>query len=249
MAVSDTRSTTARAEIYRFLAFAFSDPAPGAAVGLQHQWPIAEAGWHSLGLPNAGHGCASIAGLSEADLKRAHVACFGLAMSKQCPPYEAEYGQAHIFEKTQTLADITGFYRAFGLELAEGARDRPDHLAFELEFMEFLCQKQAFAERMGHPPERIALCRNAQRAFLDEHPGRWAFSLAQRIIQKSSTGVYAGFAGLLEDFLGHELAAMGLTRHVDPFLNEGDQGRIDDGACAACPGPAGTGPVDERVMT
>lgn len=249
MAVSDIRSTTARAEIYRFLALAFSDSAPGAADGLQRQWPITEAGCQCLGLAGPGHGGAPVAGLSEADLKRAHAASFGLAMSKQCPPYETEYGQAHIFEKTQTLADIAGFYRAFGLELAKGARDRPDHLAFELEFMEFLCLKQAFAERMGHPPEQIDLCRNAQRAFLDAHLGCWAFSLAERIIKKSPTGVYAGLAGLLEEFLSHELAAMGLARHADPFLNEGDKDRIDDGACAACPGLAGTGPAEERVMT
>lgn len=249
MAVSDIRSTTARAEIYRFLALAFADPAPGAADRLRHQGPIAEAAWQCLGLSDAGEGFAPLAGLSEAGLKRAHAAAFGLGMSKHCPPYESEYGQAHIFEKTQTLADITGFYRAFGLELAEGARDRPDHLAFELEFMEFLCQKQAFAERMGHKPEQIDLCRDAQRAFLDAHLGCWAFSLAERIIGKSPTGVFAGLARLLEAFLSHELAVLGLARHADPFLNEGDRDRIDDGACAACPGLAGTGPVEERVMT
>lgn len=249
MDTSGIQSATARAEIYRFLALAFADPVPGAAARLQRQWPIAEAGLHSLGMSGAEHGCATAVRLSEADLKRAHVACFGHAVSKDCPPYEAEYGQAHIFEKTQTLADVTGFYRAFGLALADSARDRPDHLAFELEFMEFLCQKQAFAAKQGHPSERIALCHDAQRAFLDEHLGRWAFGFAHRVIAKSPTGIHAAVAGLLDAFLSHELAAMGITRHADPFLNEGDKDRIDDGACAACPGLAGTGAADERRVT
>ena len=248
MAHSGARSATARAEIYRFLALAFADPVPGAAARLQQQWPIAEAGLHELGLSGAERGCATAAGLCDDDLKRAHVACFGHAVSKDCPPYEAEYGQAHIFEKTQTLADVTGSYRAFGLDLAPEARDRPDHLAFELEFMEFLCQKQAFAESRGHPPERVALCRDAQRTFLDGHLGRWAFGFANRVVARSPTGIYPAVAALLDDFLAHELAAMGITRHADPFLNEGDKDRIDDGACAACAGLADPGAVDERGM-
>lgn len=115
--------------------------------------------------------------------------------------------------------------------------------------MEFLCQKQAFAERWEHPPERAAICRKAQRAFLDGHLGRWAFSFAHRLIARSPAGFYAAFAGLLDMFLAHELAAMEISRHADPFLNEGDDGRIDDGACAACPGLAETGAVDEGMMT
>jgi len=245
MTASDTRSATARAEVYRFLALAFTDPAAGGAVCLQQQWPIAEAALSMLGLPD--RGC-DLAGLSDAALRQAYVACFGHALSKECPPYEAEYGQAHIFEKTQTLADVAGFYKAFGLQTSETVKDRPDHLAIELEFMEFLCQKQAFAERQGHPPERAALCRDAQRAFLDGHLGRWAFSFVHHLIRKSPAGLFAGFAGLLEVFLAQELGVMEIARHADPFLNEGDVDRVEDSACGACPVAAAIAPLQQGAQ-
>src|SRR3990172_1751697 len=41
------------------------------------------------------------------------------------PPYETEYGMAHVFMKVQTMADVAGFYRGFGLAPAEDARGRP----------------------------------------------------------------------------------------------------------------------------
>src|SRR3990172_4946219 len=120
MTGSDTLLLTARAEIYRCLSLAFADPQAGIAKRLTCQWPVTVAALEALGI--ASREAAGVAGdlaggaLSDAALEIAHAACFGHAVSKDCPPYEAEYGQAHIFEKTQTLADISGFYRAFGLE-------------------------------------------------------------------------------------------------------------------------------------
>ncbi|MGE0653165.1 MAG: molecular chaperone [Alphaproteobacteria bacterium] len=245
MSASHVRSATARAEVYRFLALAFADPTDGSAARLRQQWPITEAALTALGLPDR---VDDAVGLSDAALGQTHLACFGHALSKECPPYEAEYGQAHIFEKTQTLADISGFYKAFGLQLSGAVRDRPDHLAFELEFMEFLCQQQAFGERQGHPPERVVLCRDAQRTFLDAHLGRWAFSFAHHLIRKSPTGIYAAFARLLEGFLEHELDAMGIARRADPFLNEADVDQVENSACGACPVATGTAPLQQGVQ-
>lgn len=231
------RSASARAEIYRFLALAFADPAPGAVAGLRAQWQLAEAGL-SEGGAVADQVGAALATLDNETLKRAHLSVFGHAISKDCPPYGSEYGQAHIFEKTQTLADVAGFYRAFGLTLADGMHDRPDHIAFELEFMEFLCLKQALAERRDHGDERIAFCRKAQASFLEAHLGFWAFSFAHRLQQRPNPGPLAAFAALLDRFLAQEMAAAGIARHADPFVNEGTLDRVEDGGCGDCRGMA-----------
>jgi len=233
------RQAAARAQVYRLLALAFADPSPGAGAALARQWPLTEAALKALKLAGATGEGAAIARADDDGLRHAHLAAFGHAISKECPPYGAEYGQAHIFEKAQTLADVAGFYRAFGLDLTESVHDRPDHLAIELEFMEFLCLKQALAEQRGDDPERLALCRDAQRAFLGDHLGFWAFSFAHRLTRKSASGPLAASVRLMELFLTQEMAAMGLETYGDPVVNEGTVDQPDDGACGACPVDAG----------
>ncbi|MCB1364051.1 MAG: molecular chaperone TorD family protein [Rhodobacteraceae bacterium] len=142
-AATDGRPAAARAALYRYLSLAFGDPCAGTVDALARQWPLTEAALRALGLST--DQAAAAAGVDGDALRRAHLSVFGHAMSKDCPAYGGEYGQAHIFEKTQTLADVAGFYRAFGLALAEDAHERPDHIALEMEFMEFLCLKQAWA--------------------------------------------------------------------------------------------------------
>lgn len=245
-AVPDPRATVARAAVYRYLALAFSDPLDGVADALARQWPLAETALGTLGLAADAAACAAVGVADDGALRRAHLAVFGHAVSKDCPPYGSEYGQAHIFEKTQTLADVAGFYRAFGLALAEGMHDRPDHIALELEFMEFLCLKQALAETTGHAPERVAVCARAQRAFLGDHLGFWAFSFARRLRQRPEPGPFAAWAGLLEAFLAQELSAADIPRHADPFVNEGSVDRVEDSACGACLADAIGEPVERR---
>jgi len=227
------RSAAARAEIYRFLALVFSDPCPGKLAMLERDWPATEAALARLGL--GGADCAGFLALDDAGLRRAHLAIFGHAISKDCPPYGAEYGQAHIFEKTQTLADVAGFYRAFGLDVSGDVRDRPDHLALELEFMESLCLKQTLAEGQTGNPDKQSLCRDAERAFLQDHLGVWVFSFAHRLTTRAAKGPFAECARLLERFLDQELTAMGIARRADPFVNEGSVDRVEGNACNACP--------------
>src|SRR5262245_6292753 len=52
-----------------------------------------------------------------ADLRAEYDRVFGFVIPKECPPYETEYHPpAQSFLRSQQLADIAGFYRAFGLD-------------------------------------------------------------------------------------------------------------------------------------
>src|SRR5262249_3835122 len=71
---------------------------------------------------------------------------FGLVLARECPPYETEYhSSAEPFFRSQQLADIAGFYRAFGLETSQAEPERLDHLALELEFLAVLLLKKRLA--------------------------------------------------------------------------------------------------------
>lgn len=133
-------------------------------------------------------------------LRAEHRRIFGHTISKDCPPYETEYGRAHIFRQTQDLGDIAGFYKAFGLEVSENIRERLDHISTQLEFMHFLTYKETYAQE-HHGKEKVEICRDAQRKFLKEHLGRWTPLFLDRLVEKAESGFYKELARLTRIFL------------------------------------------------
>jgi DMSO reductase family type II enzyme chaperone len=176
-----------------------------------------------------------ITSCSPNELESEYLRAFGHTISKECPPYEAEYDQAHIFQKSHALADIAGFYRAFGLELGPDFKDRLDHISVELEFMHFLCLKEAYALDKGHTEEQLAVCREAQAKFLGEHLGLWVFAFAERLDKKATGRLYELMAHLLSAFLTFEMRSLGLepgkVRGLG-VLEPLEQEPLD---CEACP--------------
>ncbi|MBP2019881.1 DMSO reductase family type II enzyme chaperone [Symbiobacterium terraclitae] len=117
-----------------------------------------------------------------------------------CPLYETEYTGAHVWMQTQQMADVAGFYRAFGVDV-EG--ERPDGLATELEFMSLLCLKEAVARADGDR-EAAAICRDAQARFLREHLGRWLPKLVTRLERLDPGGFYHALSRLADWYVRHD---------------------------------------------
>ncbi len=119
------------------------------------------------------------------DLEAEYIELFTLATSPDCPTYESAYVCTDINQQTSIMADVSGFYRAFGLELGQGLR--PDDISLELEFMGFLCRKEAYAiEHMGKP--RVLQARRNQRVFVSEHVGLWGETLGHLIAGHAAAG-------------------------------------------------------------
>lgn len=135
-------------------------------------------------------------------LQKEHRRIFTHILSLDCPPCETVYTAQHIFQETQELSDIAGFFRAFGLERAEP--QRPDHISLELEFMHFLTFKEAYAA-LNHGPSKARFCRHVQRKFLREHLGRWAPEFARRLEMKAEGGYYQRVAALTTAFTSYEV--------------------------------------------
>ena len=115
---------------------------------------------------------------------------FGLVVPKECPPYETEYYPTQeTFGRSQQMADVAGFYQAFGIEPAQSSPERPDHLALELEFMAFLLLKrrQAIAAT-DHDPEageQASICDRALRDFFRDHLAWWLPAFAAGLRRKA----------------------------------------------------------------
>lgn len=109
-------------------------------------------------------------------------------------PYESEHTKTHEFSKANILADIMGFYRAFGVE---PTNDRADHISAELEFMHLLTVKEMYAFDKGEH-ENASICRQARESFFREHLGWWTDGLLKSL----RAGIEAG-RGKPIPFYGH----------------------------------------------
>jgi len=129
----------------------------------------------------------------------AHGALFGLVVSSAvCPSHEADYvPEKQVFQQSHALADVSGFYRAFGLTPSRRFPERHDHISAELEFMSCLVALERKADESDEP-ERAALCRDAERRFLEEHLAWWVPTFARLLsIEAGPNSYYSAVAALL----------------------------------------------------
>lgn len=171
-----------------------------------------------------------LAGEERGTLREEGVRLFGNAPKAHFSPYETEFSNTHVFQRAQQMADIAGFYRAFGLEpSSEG--ERVDHIAAELEFMHFLACKEAHT---AEDPARLELCRDAQRKFLTEHLGRWTGIFAQLVARTTAEEFYVELTRLLDGFVTADATSLGasperITAPPPPRRAEDDEERASCG--------------------
>jgi TorA maturation chaperone TorD len=156
-----------------------------------------------------------------------YVALFDGAV--RCPSCEGAYGPPQMAGKAAQLADIGGFYAAFGLEPAREQADVEDHIATELEFMSLLAVKEAWALAEGHH-EQAEISRDAAVAFLTDHLGRWAAAFATTLAETSALPYYRAVAGLLDTWVSDD--ALGLGATLTPLATApGDRAEADSFDC------------------
>jgi TorA maturation chaperone TorD len=171
------------------------------------------------------------------ELAAAYAQAFGLAAQPECPPYETEYQRnAEPFFRAQQMADVAGFYQAFGLEPAHAWPERPDHLALELEFMAFLLLKKRLARAEGGPDaaEQVQVCEAALRGFFRDHLAWWVPGFAVGLQRKAERGFCADLGRLLAAFIPVERVRLGVRAPrlpVEAIPTEPPEGA---GECAGC---------------
>lgn len=159
-------------------------------------------------------------------LRRAHLAAFDESSGTHCAPTEMDQldGPPQL-EMTRTfeMADVAGFYKAFGVEVNPEAV-RVDHITSELEFMNLLAVKESIALAEEGDGEHAQICHDASRAFLRDHLGRWAPRLGDLLAGSDVDPVLCAAGRVLRDFVTLDavlIDAQGAPLHVvDPTLHE-----------------------------
>ena len=132
---------------------------------------------------------------------------FGVGLA--ATPYETEYDPLTSVRKGHRLADLLGFYEAFGFRLAHHRKEFPDHIAAELEFMSLLLLKAAHAGGEGRE-EAQAVAEDAAAKFVVDHLAAWGGIFADRIEASTQDSFYRFAARLLRGFLIAEFRLLGV---------------------------------------
>lgn len=212
--MADTTTTEAealaRSAVYRLLSQAFAYPTQESVAQLRDEdlrIALATADQSRGEVLDALEGvAAAVAGADAASMEETYRLLFTHVHSADCPMFETDYGAREIWRQAQELADLAGFYRAFGVEQQA---ERPDHVAVELEFLHVVSYKAAWAT-MREEADHARICLDAERAFLADHAMRWVPGFASRLAALTQEGPYRAFAELALAHLRAESARLGL---------------------------------------
>jgi TorA maturation chaperone TorD len=193
-----------RAARFRTLALGFAYPEPGhrdAMLEALRTLPRGRDGFPSAAL------CSALKDTGDGMLAEEYTRMF--LGNGPCSLHETAYGDGRrIGGRPSELADIGGFYAAFGVEISPRHPDLPDLLPTELEFYSLLLVKQAYA-RLRNWPEQGAIAARAAHRFLEHHLGRWAGAFAVAVLRHSLFPAYRELARAVDTEVAAECRALG----------------------------------------
>jgi len=126
-----------------------------------------------------------------------------------CFPYESIYVDHGEQGVGWLIALVEREYATAGLALSPSFKDLPDHIAVELEFMAFLCAKEAEAWGGGSHEEGVRLLER-QASFLGRHLALWVPRWARGVAVVGRGGIYPVVAEAVEAFISHDQELVGL---------------------------------------
>ncbi|MBL9004365.1 MAG: molecular chaperone TorD family protein [Myxococcales bacterium] len=129
-------------------------------------------------------------------------------------PYETSYVAA---DKGVQLGRLAALMEAFGVRSRGDEHESADHVGSELEFMAFLCLKEASHqdETSVEGKEAYSAVRGAQALFLQEHLGVWAGVFADRLRRATRHPFYVAIAEILPTWIERDLVENGW--HTEPI--------------------------------
>lgn len=207
--IAESELALSRARVYGILAAIYSEPVGDAELDVFRQWWLMVAELVQGNLPEL-----IIRGLGkiqswledddssnldkrEATLQSEFLPLFrGLRRgSSPPPPYESVWVDGGFVYGPS--ADRVGQkYRQFNMRILNN--EPPDHLALELYFMRFLCEKEAEARSTGQSVQDWLA---EEEDFLGEHLASWLPAFCEGIRESCETLFYSGVADITEGWI------------------------------------------------
>ncbi len=115
-------------------------------------------------------------------------------------PYESVYTSPEHLMMQQARDEVRQEYLREGLNRVESFKEPEDHIALELEFMGYLCQKASDAIAQEDWAVGRAYLTHQQR-FLDQHLLNWVPQFCEDTLNAAASDFYKGIAQWMRDFL------------------------------------------------
>ncbi len=96
--------------------------------------------------------------------------------------------------------EVLKVYRSMGVDKAHSFAEPEDHIAMELQFMTYMCEKTNTALKEGNLAYAKE-CLEVQRDFLDEHLGKWVPKLVADILKSAKGEFYKGVAKITKGYV------------------------------------------------
>lgn len=124
-----------------------------------------------------------------------------------CFPYESAYVPMARRAPGLAMAALDAEYAAEGLSLSRSISEPPDHVSVELEFMSFLCGREAQAWQKRQA--KVALSLVAREAtFLRGHLGIWLPHFSEMVHARDGRGLYDAAVEATWAFVSHDAALL-----------------------------------------
>ncbi|MFU8869707.1 TorD/DmsD family molecular chaperone [Natronococcus sp.] len=175
---------------------------------------------------------------------------FGFEEGGDIQLYQIEYSPGTLVTSTDVLADISGFYKAFGLSMEDENRERADHLCIQLEFLSHLALQTAYLENEGDETG-VEVVTDAQGSFLEDHLGRWTGRFRETLDEEADVEFYRALATLVDSLVGDDTDRFGVEpkefEETPPSPLEGLNDGEGDFRCGTC-GTTPSGSTPEMPM-
>ena len=198
----DAARESARADLARFIAACYYEPAPEFAEERLFDSMQQAAAWIDADLAQtAGQLGEAFAALPLQDLLVDYARLFLGPSKALAQPYASVWisGDESVLMQDSTLA-LERLYEEGGFAIAEDFRELPDHIAAELEFLYLLLFRANEARAAGDAPACLHF-EQLRRRFLDEHLGRWLGPFMLAMHGGAQTAFYERLAELTEAFV------------------------------------------------
>ncbi len=217
------RIAEGRAQLYRFLAGSFRDPSADGVRLLQEGTMFGEIGaaieWlgadravfdGALGMLDdlAGQLVDQDPATALRDLKVEYARLFIGPPRPLVHPFGSVHlnqseGSTKLVGVGRSVRSVESIYADAGVQVVAELREPPDHVSTELEFLYFLCEKEASAWGEGDN-EAARQWRSRQRQFVDEHLKEWTGRFFDAVIAQTSHDYYRAVATFGKVFLRME---------------------------------------------
>jgi len=187
----------AAARVYRALAVAYHQPAEAIRVAknlTDLRESLSAAGAADLA-PLVAQMAGSVAAAPDKqDLTVEYCRLFYGPGKLVAPPYESVYLGGGVLMGEPTLGVLRRYEEA-GVQVWEGFRDCPDHIAAELEYLFFTAREAANFAALGRA-DTAQLWVQRHRAFLSEHLAAWVKPFAVKVLEGSQNVYYRALVEL-----------------------------------------------------